>query len=454
MSLNKRLLHNFDHCLNCETILDEDSHFCQKCGQRRTTGRISFRQISLQFIEDTCSWDARLFRTIRTLFIPGKLTTEFFSGKHVPYWQPLRLFLFMAAIQMIVVNATLDNVNEKIQKSNEELNKKVLEYVVLKKLDSLKIGISSQFENKKTAVDAMDKLLSAYQIKPNKKKKQLTLAQIGQKKDSLERVLRSEFEKEGVPIDTFAIKNEIEDFAKSLSESGQGINPFTTSLDADSISILFVKKGPNVDNLNWSFSTESKNKIADITVDTDNLINESKKNGSRLAISKIDFLNLTPDEIIDKYDVQGFYNKVVCKQTLKAMKDGKSGFAFFVSRLSWMIIFMMPFFALFLELVNRPYYYVEHVVFSFHCHAFLFFVVSLAFFANHYVIPESWKGFHDGMQLLLFFYLVFYFFFAMKRVYNQNNVKTAIKYVFLSFAYFLSLIIAIAATVVVSFFFF
>jgi hypothetical protein len=147
-------------------------------------------------------------------------------------------------------------------------------------------------------------------------------------------------------------------------------------------------------------------------------------------------------------------NQVIAKQTIKGMKDGKSGVDFFLSRLSWMIIIIMPIFALFLELMNRPYYYVEHVVFSFHCHAFMFFLISLVFFVNHNLLPENFKALQGTMSGILSLYLLFYFYKAMRRVYKQGRIKTLLKYSFLLFSYFFTMTLALVFTIIVSFFFF
>jgi preprotein translocase subunit SecG len=136
------------------------------------------------------------------------------------------------------------------------------------------------------------------------------------------------------------------------------------------------------------------------------------------------------------------------------MKDGKSGVEFFLSRLSWMIIIMMPIFAMFLELMNRPYYYVEHVIFSFHCHAFMFFLISLVFFINHQLLPAKLEGLQGALNGLVALYLLYYFYKAMRRVYKQGRIKTLLKYTFLLFSYFFTMTIAVMLTIVTSFFLF
>lgn len=457
MSLNKRLLHQFDHCLNCETTLAKENYFCPQCGQKRTTGRISFRQLIIQFFEDTINWDARLFRTIRVLFVPGKLTEEFFSGRQVPYWQPLRLFLFLAAVQMIVVNANFDNVNQKIQNMNEGIKEVALEYIVLKKLDSLKTLASSGFGNKKVAIAAMDSLLSAY-IHPEKfSKRQISNKFIETKVDSFKNAFLKEIEQEGETIDSTELAQELEDFKSKLIKTTQKIDNKADDLTSDYIEIPLVKVDgqPNIElfddkseSNNWNIGYTEKSKGA---FDIDLGDKPTKSNGFR--ITKSDFLHLPVDSIITKYKINGAFNQILAKQSIKAMRDGKDIVQFFISQLSWMLIIMMPFFALFLELVNRPYYYVEHVIFSFHCHSLLFLLISLVFFFNHKIIPE-YTTVHGILNSFVLFYLIFYFYKAMRRVYKQNRFITLLKYGFLMLSYFISMSFALIITFLVSFVFF
>jgi hypothetical protein len=452
MSLNKRLLHQFEHCLNCNTALDKTHFFCPKCGQKRTTGRISFRQLLLQFFEDTINWDARLFKTIRALFIPGKLTEEFFLGRQVPYWQPLRLFLFLAALQMIVVNASLDNVNEKIQKSSERYKETAHEYLVLKKMDSLKNSVASGFSNKSLAIAAMDSLTTAYIYPERFKQNRLSKKLLDAKIDSFKRAFIKEIESEGETIDSAELAEEVEDFKAQLISISNKMDDKSEDLTSEYVTVPMVSSGTRSWQKTDNQATENAAPYS--LKDSSNLkIKMGFKSEASLKITKQDFLYLPLDSIIKKYGVEGTANKIMAKQSIKVMREGKSIIEFFIGRLSWMLIIMMPVFALFLELVNRKYYYVEHVIFSFHCHAMLFLLITLIFFFNHEIIPEL-TSIHSVLNIAVLVYLLYYFYKAMRRVYKQGRLITSFKYVFLVFSYFITMFFALLITFLVSFIFF
>ena len=464
MKLNSRLRHNHDFCLNCENPLAEDDSFCSKCSQKRTTGRISFWQLVVQFFEDTINWDARLFRSVRDLFYPGRLTVEYFKGRHVPYWQPLRLFLFMAALQMIVVSSTFNKVNTSVQKANDSVKQDVYNYLLLKQLDTLKQDIVADFSNKKIANAAIDSLLAAYVHPERFKKNRISKAILQSKQDSIRAVVSAEMLKEDGKIDSTELEASIKDFTDGLVDGltkGRK-NKFSINMQSDSIDIPFVQV-KNAFKPSIEYDTSGKLNRVSWKVDADEN-NASKKpktakiNGKEmpsLPIAKLDFINLSADEIIEKYHVEGFSNQVIAKQTIKAMKDGKSGIEFFLSRLLWMMIIMMPIFAFFLELMSRRYYYVEHVIFSFHCHAFMFFLISSIAFVSHYVVPSAWSSwFPSSVSTVVAVSLLVYFYKAMRNVYKQGRLKTILKFIFLVFSYVFTLLVALFATLIISFVFF
>ncbi|MEM1325421.1 MAG: DUF3667 domain-containing protein [Bacteroidota bacterium] len=99
------------HCLNCGAALPENARYCPDCGQKVTDGRESLRSILEEFVESLFNVDSRFFRTLRDIFIPGKLTIAYFSGKHKSYVHPIRLLLVSTVILITVINLVLKNVD-------------------------------------------------------------------------------------------------------------------------------------------------------------------------------------------------------------------------------------------------------------------------------------------------------------------------------------------------------
>ena len=69
-----------------------------------------------------------------------------------------------------------------------------------------------------------------------------------------------------------------------------------------------------------------------------------------------------------------FLVKILLRQASKFKQGGRGIIEYFISKLSITLLVMMPFLALILKLLyfRRDYYYVEHLVFALHFHAFAF----------------------------------------------------------------------------------
>jgi len=93
-----------ESCLNCGHSLN--GSFCPACGQAERDGRHPtighfFHDLLHEFVHV----DGKIFRTLKALFLqPGKLTDEYWAGHIVAWIRPIRLFLVVAAIHLLLSN--------------------------------------------------------------------------------------------------------------------------------------------------------------------------------------------------------------------------------------------------------------------------------------------------------------------------------------------------------------
>ena len=79
-------------CAACGTTLV--GPHCHACGERRARPEDeSLAHFFRDQFREVTSADGRLWRSARALFVPGRLTTEFFSGRRGLYVRPVRIFL-------------------------------------------------------------------------------------------------------------------------------------------------------------------------------------------------------------------------------------------------------------------------------------------------------------------------------------------------------------------------
>ncbi len=90
-------------CKNCGTKFD--GNFCPECGQRPNGGRIVFKESARDVLEHYFDFDTPLFRTVKGLITnPGKVIREYIHGKRKKYSHPVRYYVLVLAIYLILQN--------------------------------------------------------------------------------------------------------------------------------------------------------------------------------------------------------------------------------------------------------------------------------------------------------------------------------------------------------------
>lgn len=167
---------------------------------------------------------------------------------------------------------------------------------------------------------------------------------------------------------------------------------------------------------------------------------------SNTKIAKRDLASITPDSIVSLYIPNASYwERMTLRQNIKMQKQGGSFISFFLSKLVWMMLLLMPVFALLLKLfyIRRGYFYTEHLVFSFHTHAFLFLLVGAAALLEYSHIIQQNVLVGPAFLIVWVYYLL-----AMRKVYRQSWGKTLVKLLLLNAAYAILIVLAISLTLV------
>ena len=296
-------------CRNCSHPMSELARFCPTCGQKYSTGKVPAKAFIQDFFSQYFNLDSRLFRTAAALLKPGKLTIEYFMGKHKSYANPLQLFLVPAFFLFAFVSWNI---------ANSDLGENgILE--LKQELDW--IDFYAQLDTAKQKTDSLFRESIAHDAT-----------------DSLVNNLKS-------------IKGHIRD-----------------SIELDSIGVSF----------------------SDIAMP---------------SISKEDLLLKSPDELAEIYGKdRGFIVKILLRQASKFKQGGRGIIEYFISKLSITLLVMMPFLALILKLlyIRSDYYYVEHLVFTLHFHAFAFLLILILGLIGSY-LPEWLLALSHSNDLLYIF---------------------------------------------------
>ncbi len=213
----------------------------------------------------------------------------------------------------------------------------------------------------------------------------------------------------------------------------------------DSLNAILKNRlpGSQFDTIRDSIEADLRNQIriqADSVLLNENLILLWEKRP--LKVSVRDFNNLSPEDLLDKYQIEGFINRLVLHQELKLVQSPKSLVSYVVSNIPWIILGFLPFIALILKIlyIRRNRFYVEHLVFSLDIHsAFLMGIIFLS-------IVNFWVPAFDSLILWLLLFYMIYIVLAMKRFYGQNWTKTILKFIIIVITYpiFMSFFVIVA----------
>lgn len=310
-----------DLCLNCEKPLPPKAKFCPHCGQKNNNGKVRMKELLKRFWSHFSHLDSKVVRAIWQLMIPGKVTVEYFKGKHKKYPHPVQFFFVVMFFFLLVFNKqigdkglSLSNIGENFKfsfRSTKKENKDELTSEMF--MESLKYSAKKR------------SYLRAYNQLPTDLKNKETVR-------ALDSILSTVYKKEN-------------------------LNLLRVQHVTDSIAIS------NGDSINLSDDSVSMNLLTF---------------KSRIALD--DLLNQTPDEIIENYGVKGRMERVLLKQSLKSFKNPHELVHTYIGSFAWTILALIALMSwiLYLFYYRQKRYYVEHFVFLMHQHSGAYLMLTLA----------------------------------------------------------------------------
>jgi hypothetical protein len=142
---------------------------------------------------------------------------------------------------------------------------------------------------------------------------------------------------------------------------------------------------------------------------------------------------------------------VMCERVVA--DDGKAWGSKLVDSIPAALIALLPLMALVLKALYplSKRYYVEHVLFVVHYHAFFFLILSLQILFSRLVSVLGLSGFLSGVTTAaVSVYIPIYLAMAMRRVYGQRWLITIPKYFILSIAYLIGMAGILGVTALVA----
>ncbi|MBK7936863.1 MAG: DUF3667 domain-containing protein [Lewinellaceae bacterium] len=104
------------NCLNCDRKLPKKAKFCPRCGQRNNQGKVSMRELLQRFWANFSHLDSKFVKICWQLFIPARVTLEYFRGRQKRYPNPVQFFLVVMFFFLLAVNMD----SGKIRRTNSD----------------------------------------------------------------------------------------------------------------------------------------------------------------------------------------------------------------------------------------------------------------------------------------------------------------------------------------------
>lgn len=154
-------------------------------------------------------------------------------------------------------------------------------------------------------------------------------------------------------------------------------------------------------------------------------------------IATKDILDLSKEELFEKYKIEGLYQQVVFVQYLKFKENPTNWAIFMLTNSLWTIVLSTFVLALFMKLlyIRRFYYYVEHMILLMTFQSLIFMALSISLISG-LINPDITKP-------ILRFVWIFgslWFIQSMKSYYKQSYLKTILKAFLILIAHSLILI--------------
>lgn len=223
------------------------------------------------------------------------------------------------------------------------------------------------------------------------------------------------------------------------------------------ITMIQIKKGDNtivqIKPANTANTEASENNIIDIDpsqeVSFENINEEDTwEKGKLMAVYYMRHPDIPTPQALTNLEVPNtLFNRFLYTQAAKTAHFDSNAFSkFLFSKLFWVLFLFLPILALLLKLlyIRRPYYYPEHLFFTFYTQSVFFILVALAL---------AFSGVRS-LGPIAFLLFAIYLFIAMKRFYRQGYGKTILKFVLLNIMMIPAFLLFLTLSFMVAFVFF
>jgi len=351
-------------CLNCDGKMPRKASFCPHCGQRNNQGRVTMKELLRRFWSNFSHLDSKFVKMCWQLLIPGRVTIEYFAGRQKRYPHPVQFFFVVMFFFLLLFSKLSNGKGTGLNMTDNSGEFNIGQKTVKDGEEDIVINNINFFESIERYVLGRQ-LRGAYDSLPTEWRTNTTRLAI----DSIVNLVNAPWEKQFLLVQ--AMGND--------SLQGGGV---------DTIPLNFVDR--------------------------------------QIKIAINDLVALTPEQIIEKYGITGWGDRILVKQGIKSLKDTNSLMRSYTGSFGWTVLVLIAVMSMVVYLMywRRGRYYVEHFVFLMHQNSGAFLLLTFGLLIEHF-LPLS---FHPAIWVLMIGWIAVALLVAMKRFYRQGWPKTIVKW--------------------------
>ncbi len=446
-------------CLNCNAqVLDR---YCHICGQENIEPKESVWHLVTHFFNDITHFDGKFFTSLKhLLFRPGFLPQEYERGRRMSYLNPIRMYVFTSALFFLIFFSFVNPTGIQVGSSRNSLSGKKNE---IKENRQIKIMFIDSILK-----DPLDTLTQAYLLSLRKH----YLNDIDEAESRYQEVSYSPVE----ALEAYQKLDELKDSLQDEEGTDSLVNVVLNKIKLLRDSVRNAKKEKKdtgevklIDSQTIDASKQTKEIAKNIRKELDSA-KKTDFGNNRMFSSHIDDSIQTVEQYesaqakMPESDRDSWMQKIVNKKSLALSQKYKYNQKEFKSLvldkflhgLPQMVFFLLPIFALILQLLyirrKKKYFYVDHLIFS----VFLFIAgyIFMMLFILLNKIPEPYfdfLGLGTIANVLLSIYVIYYIYKSMRNHYGQSRLKTFVKYNILLFLSFILLSCLTGAFILITF---
>lgn len=205
------------YCPNCYYPLPDFGEVCSHCGQKYTTGKISFWSLVRELLESVFNVDSKIFRTLGALFVPGRLTQAYFQGQQKRYVSPLRLFLVLAVAHIATLGFLFFNkLEEEVDKTVNSTRQAAYRAAFMEEFGEAKGEVLELFPETPALPSALDSLSLRLKAQSRDSSRVTYFVREGYSKFTNKNIQMATKDLIEMPLDSLPLKYGITDFWQGL----------------------------------------------------------------------------------------------------------------------------------------------------------------------------------------------------------------------------------------------